>query len=124
MTPDRARRTPAAADEFGALAELIELLARKHGLRCVWELRTGALPFRTLAQRLEVAQPVLSQRLRELRLAGLVEVDEMGEYRLTGEGRRLQGVLEPFAGFAHRWAGLTPHQRVPRGAADRAYDEP
>jgi DNA-binding HxlR family transcriptional regulator len=73
---------------------------------------------------LDAPEPQLSQRLRELREAGLVEVDEGGDYRLTSHGRRLQGVLEPVDVWAAQWAGLSERQRTPKGSASRARDEP
>jgi DNA-binding HxlR family transcriptional regulator len=102
----------------------VDLLGRRHALICVLELRGGSLPFRTLAQRAGAAENVVSQRLRELREAGLVEVDEVGDYRLTAEGRRLQGPLEQLLGYAEHWAALSPRQRVPRGAATHGTGEP
>lgn len=106
------------------LADLIELLAKRGALTTVWQLRTGAVAFRALAARAGLPDPRLSQRLRELREAGLIEVDEAGDYRLTAEGRRLQGILEQLHGYAERWSHLTPRQRVPRGAATAGRDEP
>lgn len=118
------RGASGAAGDPAALQAVVDLLARRHGLSCVWELRGGALPYPTLVQRLNAPGPLVSQRLRELRDSGLVEVDEGGDYRLTSEGRRLQGVLEPLAAYAGRWAALRPRQRVPRGSADRGRGEP
>jgi DNA-binding HxlR family transcriptional regulator len=101
----------------------VDLLGRRHALICVLELRSGSLPFRTLAQRAAAPENVISQRLRELREAGLVEVDEAGDYRLTAEGRRLQGPLESLLSYAEHWASLSPRQRVPRGAASHGAGE-
>ncbi|WP_338083944.1 helix-turn-helix domain-containing protein [Candidatus Frankia nodulisporulans] len=105
-----------------ALAALVELLGRRYALGVYWRLRAGAESFRTLEARLDAPAAQLTQRLRELREGGIVEVDEVGEYRLTAHGRRLQGVIEPLAAWADEWAALRPRQRVPRGAADRGYD--
>jgi DNA-binding HxlR family transcriptional regulator len=102
----------------------MDLLGRRHALVCVLELRGGSLPFRTLAQRVNASENVVSQRLRELREAGVVEVDEAGDYRLTAEGRRLQGPLEQLAAYAEHWMTLSPRQRVPRGAATHGAGEP
>ncbi|MGF7237279.1 MAG: winged helix-turn-helix transcriptional regulator [Frankia sp.] len=113
-----------ASDGAGALGSLVELLARRHSLDAFWELRTTPLPFRTLAQRLDVPPARLSQRLTELREAGVIDIDESGEYRLTAQGRRLLGALEPVAAWAEGWRSLSPRQRVPRGSATRARDEP
>lgn len=110
---------PDASGEGGApaaLAQLLELLARRHALGAVWEMRGPAQPFRTLTKRLGAADDRLSQRLRQLRESGLIEVDEGGDYRLSSEGRRLLDVLERLSDFADGWAAMTPRQRVPRGS--------
>ncbi|MCL9762744.1 winged helix-turn-helix transcriptional regulator [Frankia sp. AiPa1] len=117
--------TPGAGAGVSApLAALVQLLGRRYALGVYWQLRTGSESFRTLAARLEAPETQLTQRLRELRESGIVEVDEAGEYRLTVHGRRLQGVIEPLALWADEWAALRPRQRVPRGAASRGFDEP
>ncbi|TFE23517.1 transcriptional regulator [Frankia sp. B2] len=107
-----------------ALAGLVDLLGRRFALAVYWNLRGTALPFRALVARLDAPQAQVTQRLRELREAGLVEVDEVGEYRLTAHGRRLQGVLEPLAAWADDWSGLSPRQRTPRGSATQGHGEP
>jgi DNA-binding HxlR family transcriptional regulator len=99
------------------LRALVDLLSRRHCLAAFWELRGPAQPFRVLGQRLGAPDAQLSQRLRELRESGLIEIDEAGDYRLTGEGRRLLDVLESLAGYAEAWSGLSPRQRMPRGSA-------
>lgn len=106
------------------LLALQDLLGRRFGLAAVWHLRGAPTAFPVLATELGAPPSVLTQRLRELREAGLVEVDEAGDYRLTGHGRRLQGPLEQLASYAEQWAGLNPRQRVPRGSVDRGRDEP
>lgn len=123
----RSAATRAAAgradDGLDALAALVDLLGRRHSLDAFWALRAAPLPFRTLTQRVDTSPERLTQRLTELREAGVIEVDEAGEYRLTSEGRRLLGVLEPVADWAGHWHDLSPRQRVPRGAATKAHDE-
>ena len=90
----------------------------------MWELRGPALSFKVLVQRLAAPEAQVSQRLRELREGGLVEVDEGGDYRLTGEGRRLLDLLEALEGFAEGWAAMSPRQRRPRGSASSGRGEP
>ena len=106
------------------LFDLLDLLGRRHGLAAVWELRGAPYSFPALTSALAAPPAVLTQRLRELREAGFVEVDEGGDYRLTAQGRRLQGHLEPLATFAEHWASLSPRQRSPRGSTDRGRGEP
>ncbi len=111
------------AGSWVSLQSLVELLGRRHALAVVELLRGPAQPFRAVVARLAAPEPQVSQRLRELREAGLLEVDEAGDYRLTGTGRRLLDDLERLATFADGWAQLTSRQRVPRGAATRGRGE-
>ncbi|HEY0560065.1 MAG TPA: winged helix-turn-helix transcriptional regulator [Frankiaceae bacterium] len=113
---------PAPAEAF-PLGDLVDLLGRRGSLVALWNLRTGSQPFRTLVQLTGLGEAQVSQRLRELREAGIVEIDEGGDYRLSSHGRRLQGPLEDLGHWADGWADLTPRQRVPRGAADRGRGE-
>lgn len=106
-----------------ALLDLLELLNRRYGLPALWALRGAPQAFPALATAVGAPPAALTQRLRELREAGFVEVDESGDYRLTAYGRRLQGQLEPLAAYAGEWALLTQRQRVPRGSADRGRGE-
>ncbi len=106
------------------LFDLYELLGRRFALAAVWQLRGAPHAFPTLTAAIGAPPNVLTQRLRELREAGLVEVDEAGDYRLTPHGRRLQGPLEGLAAYAEQWAALSPRQRTPRNAGDRGRGEP
>jgi DNA-binding HxlR family transcriptional regulator len=106
-----------------ALTELFDLLSRRHALDVFWWLRGSSDSFATLVSRLSAGEAQLSQRLRELRQAGIVEIDEAGDYRLTAYGRRLQGLVEPLAGWALEWSRMSPRQREPRGAANRGRGE-
>jgi DNA-binding HxlR family transcriptional regulator len=122
--PPRARASGSPATLPDALRDLVDLLARRHALPAFWELRGPALSFRILVQRLGAPEAQVTQRLRELRETGLVEVDEGGDYRLTGEGRRLLDLLEGLEVFADGWAALSPRQRRPRGSAHAGRGEP
>lgn len=113
----------ATADDEPPLFALVDLLARRHSLALVWSLRRGPEAYPALLARVGAATSVASQRLRELREAGFVEVDEAGDYRLTAHGRRLLDPLERLDAFAADWAALTPRQRLPRGAAHRGRGE-
>ncbi len=106
------------------LAELIELLSRRHTLSIVLFLRGGPQPFGALVAHVGANPPQVTQRARELREAGVVEIDEGGDYRLSGTGRRLLGALDGLGRFAAEWASLSPRQRSPRGAATYGRGEP
>jgi DNA-binding HxlR family transcriptional regulator len=86
------------------IVELLDLLGRRWALRLLWELRTPAGSFRELQARCEeMSSSVLSQRLSELRAAGLVLVAEPGGYELSEEGRELVEVLLPLDDWAKIW---------------------
>jgi DNA-binding HxlR family transcriptional regulator len=98
------------------LLVLVELLGRRHGWSLVWTLRHGAHSAGSLTRVVGADESVALQRLRELRSAGLVEVDEVGDYRLTTHGRRMLDPIESLSSFAESWSRLTPRQRTPRGS--------
>ncbi len=52
------------------------------------------------------ADRVLSDRLRELRAAGIVTLQHSGGYRLTEDGNDLLKALAPVDTWANRWATL------------------
>ena len=82
--------------------ELLALLGRRWVLRILWELRDGGLPFRQLRTACdEVSTSVLSQRLRELAEAGIVQRDEEAVvYELTPRGRAIAEHLLALAELA------------------------
>ena len=83
---------------------LLDLLGRRWTLRVLWELRAEALGFRELQARCDgMSASVLSQRLRELREAGILETGEGGANRLTGRGAALLEALAPLDRWAKRW---------------------
>jgi DNA-binding HxlR family transcriptional regulator len=85
---------------------LLDLLGRRWALRVLWELRDGSAPtFRELQARCgDISSSVLSDRLRELRTAGIVAAERGGGYRLTSEGDELLDALAPLDAWAKRWA--------------------
>jgi DNA-binding HxlR family transcriptional regulator len=85
---------------------LLDLLGRRWALRILWELRTGdAATFRELQARCGgVSSSVLSERLRELRDAGILTTAPAGGYRLTAEGRDLLESLSALEAWSKRWA--------------------
>ena len=99
---------------------LLDLLGRRWALRVIWELRDAPLTFRVLQERCAgMSSSVLSQRLQELREAGIVTLAEEG-YALTDEGRELMALLEPLHGWAQRWAGRGAGPRQGSAARTRA----
>lgn len=85
---------------------LLDLLGRRWALRVLWELRDEAAPtFRDLQRRCgNVSSSVLTERLRELREAGIVDSEASGGYDLTDQGRDLLELLAPIDAWAKRWA--------------------
>ena len=83
---------------------LLDLMGRRWALRIVWELRHGPLRFRALREQCEDPSPtILNQRLKELREAGIVCLEEQG-YALSAEGKDLITSLAPLRRWAERWA--------------------
>jgi len=71
----------------------------------LWELRDGVPTFRELQARCgDISSSVLSDRLAELRDAGIVATAGDRGYELTSEGRRLFEALAPLDAWARRWA--------------------
>lgn len=85
------------------LMAAFDLLGRRGVLRVLWELRSGeALTFRGLQAAAELSPATLNTRLRELKVAGLVELED--GYRLTKLGLALLPSLEPLHTWAVSWA--------------------
>jgi DNA-binding HxlR family transcriptional regulator len=103
QVPDRAGGEPAT--DQAALLALFDVLGRRWALRVIWELGAGAMTYRDLAARApEMSTSVLTQRLRDLRTAGLVEHEHRVGYRLTSLGRDLLAHLTPLSEWADRVA--------------------
>lgn len=84
---------------------LLDLLGRRWTLRLLWELREGPMGFRALQAQCEGMSPsVLSQRLSELLVSGIVEQDEGLAYGLTPRGKDLLRSLAPLNDWAAAWA--------------------
>lgn len=86
-----------------ALAETLDVLARRGALAVFRALEGGPLAERALESRLKgYAASVVAQRVADLRRLGAIEVvPESGDLRLAPHGRRLQGLLAEL----ERWAG-------------------
>jgi DNA-binding HxlR family transcriptional regulator len=86
---------------------LLELLGRRWALRILWELRQEPASFQALQARCDsMSTSVLSQRLGELREAGLVEKDQAGSYRLTEPGTELLARLDGMDEWTQQWGGI------------------
>lgn len=97
----------AHADGQASLLALFDVLGRRWAMRIVWELRADAMTYRELAATVpEMSTSVLTQRLRELRVAGLVEHARGTGYRVTPLGRQLCSHLEGLRDWAQQ-AGFT-----------------
>lgn len=83
---------------------LLDLLGRRWALRLLWELRDGPVPtFRDLQQRCGgVSSSVLTDRLTELRAAGILDRGEAG-YELTDRGRALLTAIRAMDRWAAGW---------------------
>lgn len=93
---------------------VLDLLGRRWTLRVLWELRREALPFRALQEACDAVSPtVLNQRLRDLREAGIVALQDGGGYQLTADGHALGALLLPIHAWAERWARRTRVRRAP-----------
>jgi DNA-binding HxlR family transcriptional regulator len=83
---------------------LFDLLGRRWTLRLLWELRQGPLGFRALQERCDEVSPTsLSQRLKDLRAAGVIEPRD-GDVALSHEGKALLKALAPLQRWAERWS--------------------
>lgn len=88
-------QSPQRSADDSALLALLDLLGRRWALRVVWELRAGWLTYRELAARIpEMSTSVLTQRLRDLRSAHLVDHQRGSGYGLAPNGRALLAQLE------------------------------
>jgi DNA-binding HxlR family transcriptional regulator len=121
--------------QFCAIARALDVIGDRWTLLLVRELVSGPRRHRELKQGLAgVASNLLSDRLRELRAAGILERAELGgaaHYRLTDRGRALRPVLIELARwgapllpdldddseFQPSWLQLTLDARLDRAAA-------
>jgi DNA-binding HxlR family transcriptional regulator len=87
---------------------LLDLLGRRWALRVLWELRSGPVPgFRELQSRCGgISSSVLTDRLTELREAGIVE--RADGYRLSERGAELAEVMLLMAKWAADWQPPAP----------------
>jgi DNA-binding HxlR family transcriptional regulator len=94
----RCRSCKPVPEEVRRAADLLE---RRHAITILWASSSGAVRFNEFKQAVSGVPPrTLSERLRELEQAGVLErriVDASppyAEYRLTARGKRLASVVE------------------------------
>jgi len=99
-----ARRAARAAAKRPIMA-VLDLITRRWALRVIWSLRQDRLTFRALQEACGGASPnVLSQRLKELRAGGIVDLGAGGGYGLTPLGRDFRRAAQPMLRWSERWA--------------------
>ncbi|HYD93871.1 MAG TPA: helix-turn-helix domain-containing protein [Noviherbaspirillum sp.] len=104
---------------------VLDLLGRRWALRILWDLRSGERQsFRALQERCEISSPnVLNARLKELRHAGVIDLEEGGGYGLTAAGRELLAAMRPLAAWSDRWAQSVGREDLACFARARASKE-
>jgi DNA-binding HxlR family transcriptional regulator len=92
--------------------EAASLLERRWQLSIIYAAISGALRFNEFAEAVAGISPrMLSERLRDLEAAGLVQRTVLPtspptvEYRLTARGRRLSPVIEAMRAYAEEPVG-------------------
>lgn len=109
------------AEPDAPVLALFDVLGRRWALRIVWELQAGAMTYRELAASVPgMSTSVLTQRLRDLREAGLVEHERGEGYRLTPLGRDLLAQLGGLRDWAERTKFGTERVMQPGGVRSAA----
>jgi DNA-binding HxlR family transcriptional regulator len=102
--------------QFCAVARALEVLGERWTLLVVRELMMGTTTFSDIRRGLpRIPRATLSSRLRRLRAAGVVVLDEDG-YRLSESGAALAPVVREVA----RWATVTDAAALTEGDLDTA----
>jgi DNA-binding HxlR family transcriptional regulator len=104
-----ARRCSPVPEEVRQTADLLE---RRWQLSIIYAALSGAMRFSEFAEAIRGISPrMLSERLRDLERAGLVERKVIPsspptvEYRLTARGRRLGPLIEAMRAYAREPVG-------------------
>jgi len=99
--------------------EAIELIGRRWTASILRALFSGAERFTDIAHTVPGLSPrLLTERLDELREAGLVTIEpgiKHGTYRLTERGRDLESVFREFEAWNARWYEADQQQLEPAG---------
>ena len=100
--------------QFCAVARALEVLGERWTLLVVRELMMGTTTFSDIRRGLpRIPRATLSSRLRRLRAAGVVVLDEDG-YRLSESGAALAPIMRELA----RWATVTDAAGLTEGDLD------
>ncbi|MGB1199887.1 MAG: winged helix-turn-helix transcriptional regulator [Thalassotalea sp.] len=96
--------TPVRGSKTGKpLMALLDLIGRTWALGIIWNLHRSPANFRALQAKCEGISPtLLNTRLKELRIAQLIEKVEEG-YQLTALGVSLFQVIEPMGKWSTHW---------------------
>jgi DNA-binding HxlR family transcriptional regulator len=101
------RKSPRCQPVPLEVRQAADLLERRWQLSIIYAALTGALHFNEFAEAVAGISPrMLSERLRDLEQAGLIERTVLPtspptvEYRLTPRGRRLAPVIEAMRAYA------------------------
>lgn len=86
---------------------ILDLLGRRWALRILWELhQNGPHSFRTLQKMCgDISPTVLNSRLKELREAGIVDLQGGEGYFITQQGVALGRIIAQLNTWAKDWAG-------------------
>jgi DNA-binding HxlR family transcriptional regulator len=91
--------------QFCPVAQALEIIGERWTLLVVRELFAGSRRFNEIHRGVPLMSPtLLSQRLRRLQRAGIVEHGPHGDYLLTDAGRELWPVVEGLGVWGQRWA--------------------
>lgn len=100
--------------QFCPVAMAAEILCARWTIIVLRELAFGSTRFNELRRGVPRMSPtLLSQRLKELEKAGIVERFQCGQggtpaYRLTEAGREIEEIIVSFGRWGQRWVGAEP----------------
>ncbi len=105
--------------------EAVELIGRRWAGVIVRALLGGACRFSDIARAVpDLSDRLLSERLKELEAAGVIDREVVPEtpvrveYRLTAKGRELAPIVEAISIWADRWIAPADHaSEAPRPAS-------
>ncbi len=94
-----------AYGQYCPISRSAEVIGDRWTIHIVRDLLTGTTRFNELIRgNPGLSRALLTRRLRQLRLAGVVEHDEAGCYRLTRAGRDLEPLILGLASWGARWS--------------------